>query len=223
MTREGRTRRSFIDPRRAPGRLLLATAFGLACAAGVPVPCPLHLRGLVFWDTGSFMLLALAWNVIFRSTPELTQARAEEEDPGRNTVGVIAVASSLFSLFAGVVVLRNAHAGPGGATVWTALALAAVGLSWSLVHTSYTLRYARLFYRKAHPEGGLLFPGTEKPSDIDFAYFAFGIGMTFQTGDVQVTASRVRRTVMFHALIAFVLNTVIVALALNVMVAFLAR
>mgnify|MGYP000393768841 CR=1 FL=1 len=103
------------------------------------------------------------------------------------------------------------------------LALAAVGLSWSLVHTSYTLRYARLFYRKAHPEGGLVYPGTTHPSDIDFAYFSFGIGMTFQTGDVQVTASRVRRTVMFHALISFVLNTVIVALALNVMVAFLAK
>jgi uncharacterized membrane protein len=219
----GGARRSFVDPRRASGRLLVATAFGLACAAGVPGPCPFHLRGLVFWDTGSFVLLALAWNVIFRSTPELTQARAEEEDPGRNMVWVIAVASSLFSLFAGVVVLRNAHAGPGGSTVWTVLALAAVGLSWSLVHTSYTLRYARLFYRKAHPEGGLVYPGTARPSDIDFAYFAFGIGMTFQTGDVQVTASRVRRTVMFHALISFVLNTVIVALALNVMVAFLAR
>lgn len=215
-----RRRHLFFDPRRATGRLVLASLFGAACAIGVPSPCPLFLRGVVFWDTGSVVLLLLAWNVILRSTPELTKERASAEDPGRSMVWVIAVASSLFSLFAAVFVLRNAHRGPGATQTWTLLGLAAVVLSWLLTHTSYTLRYAKLYYRTQR-EDGLEFPGTPKPSDVDFAYFAFGIGMSFQSGDVAVTSTRIRRTVLGHAMIAFLLNTVIVALALNVLVGFL--
>lgn len=200
--------------------MLASVVLGVICALMVPSPCPFFLRGVVFWDAGTLVLLSLAWVVILRSTPELTKLRAAAEDPGRSMVWVIAVASSLFSLFAAVLVLRNANRGPGGSTLWTVLALAAVAQSWLLTHTSYTLRYARLFYRGSR-EDGLGFPGTPRPCDIDFAYFAFGIGMTFQAGDVTVTCTRVRRTVLGHALISFILNTVIVALTLNVVVGFL--
>ena len=215
----------FFDPRRASGRLLLSVVFGVGCALCIPHRHPMFLRGLVFWDVSSIMLLALHWNVILRSTPEITRVRAAAEDPGRSMVWVIAVASSLFSLFAAVIVLRTAHRGGGGGggggpTEWTLLALAAVALSWLLTHTSYTLRYARLYYRASRNDG-LSFPGTPKPCDVDFAYFAFGIAMAFQGGDVTVTCTRIRRTVLGHALIAFLLNTVIVALALNLVVGFL--
>ena len=79
------------------------------------------------------------------------------------------------------------------------LSLLAVVVAWTLTHTSYTMRYAHLYYRDDNEgEGGLTFPGQHKPDDFDFAYFAFTIGMCFQVSDVMVTSRQIRRAVLFH-------------------------
>jgi uncharacterized membrane protein len=167
----------------------------------------------------------LGWIIIARSSAPETQRRAGADDPGHMMLFVIDVGSSLVGLFAAAVVLRwikGTH--PPAAAAWTAVALASIALSWILTHTSYTLRYAKLYYRDPHrPKGSgcLAFPGTEPPADIDFAYFALTIGMCFQTSDVTVETSEARREVLVHALLSFVYNTMIVALALNLVISLL--
>ena len=52
-------------------------------------------------------------------------------------------------------------------------------------------------------------------ADFDFAYFSFTIGMCYQTSDVTVSSYTIRRTVLVHSMISFAYNTVILALALN--------
>ena len=94
------------------------------------------------------------------------------------------------------------------------LTLASIALSWTMTHTAYTLRYAHLYYRSGGRHG-LQFPGDEAPADIDFAYFAFTVGMCFQVSDVTVSTTACRRAVLLHATLAFVYNTMILALALN--------
>jgi uncharacterized membrane protein len=110
--------------------------------------------------------------------------------------------------------------GQSSGAVWVVIALVSVALSWLLTHTAYTFHYAHLYYNP-NRDGGLIFPGTTAPCDMDFAYFAFTLGMAFQVSDVQVEAPDIRRTTLGHALISFVFNTTILALALNVMFALL--
>ena len=92
--------------------------------------------------------------------------------------------------------------------------------SWALVHTILTFHYAHLYYdddktgNKAN-YGGLQFPNDDTPDYRDFAYFSFVVGMTFQVSDVQVTDKTMRRLVLAHGLISFVLNTFVVALTVN--------
>ncbi|HEY8080089.1 MAG TPA: DUF1345 domain-containing protein, partial [Labilithrix sp.] len=88
-------------------------------------------------------------------------------------------------------------------------------LSWVVTHTAFTLRYAHLYYRKHATAKCFQFPGTDQPSDMDFAYFAFTVGMCFQVSDVVVASSRARRAVLLHAVTSFVYNTTILALSLN--------
>jgi uncharacterized membrane protein len=58
-------------------------------------------------------------------------------------------------------------------------------IAWLLTHTAYTLRYAHLYYRDDEEGiGGLEFPGKEPSDALDFAYFAFTLGMCFQVSDV---------------------------------------
>lgn len=68
-------------------------------------------------------------------------------------------------------------------------------------------------------EGGLDFPGTPEPRGSDFVYFAFVIGMTAQTSDVQITTQRMRSINIVHAIVSFFFNTVLVAAAVNAAVA----
>lgn len=68
--------------------------------------------------------------------------------------------------------------------------------------------------------GGISFPSKEAPDYVDFAYFSFVIGMTFQVSDVQVESRLIRRFVLMHSLISFVFNTIIVALTINTIAGF---
>ena len=95
------------------------------------------------------------------------------------------------------------------------MCLATVALAWGLTHTSFTLRYAHLYYREDEGVGGVEFPGQCVPSYFDFAYFAFTIGMCFQTSDVCITSASIRRAVLLHAVISFGYNTAIIAFVLN--------
>jgi uncharacterized membrane protein len=82
-----------------------------------------------------------------------------------------------------------------------------------VLHTVYTLRYARLYY--SDPVGGIDFNSDDRPSYFDFAYVAFGIGMAFQVADTNIQTTRIRRVVLRHALLSFVFATLIVAVTVN--------
>jgi uncharacterized membrane protein len=205
-----------LSPRTAGGRLTLSIVTAVVATLFTSGDLPLRIRAVVGWDTGALLFVVLAWTTIARATPEKTRARAGIEDPGRRLVFVVALAASLFSLFAAVVVMREIRQlPPPQVPIWTTLALVAVVLSWVVTHTAFTLRYAHLYYRRHSSSKCFQFPGTDAPSDLDFAYFAFTIGMCFQVSDVVVMSSRARRAVLLHAVMSFLYNTTMLALALN--------
>ena len=203
-----------LSPRRAVGRLVLSLAAGVIALLLVPSETAWTVRAMVSWDATATALLVQSWAILARSDGARTEQRASDEDPGGAVVFAIAILSSLFSLLAATLVLREVRGHTAG-NLWLALSLLSVALSWCVTHTEYTFRYAHLYYRGA-VNGGLVFPATERPDDLDFAYYAFTIGMCFQVSDVQITARELRRATLIHALISFVFNTMIVALALNV-------
>ena len=97
-----------------------------------------------------------------------------------------------------------------------------VASSWCLTHTIFTIRYAHLYYAQDDPDApddapgeGLDFPDEKNPDFLDFAYFSFVIGMTFQVSDVQITARPIRRIALLHGLVSFLFNTVVLALSIN--------
>ncbi|MEC8456290.1 MAG: DUF1345 domain-containing protein, partial [Pseudomonadota bacterium] len=66
--------------------------------------------------------------------------------------------------------------------------------------------------------GGLLLPGATQPYFWDFLNFALIRGVACPRADVQNSDRGVRRLSSVHSLTAFVFNTVIVALAVNLAV-----
>jgi len=202
-----------LSPQRSVVRFSLAIVAGIGAALLTPSTIAWTLRFMLVWDVAAATLLLQSWALLLPADANATERRAGTEDPGRNAVFTLAVLSCLFSLFASTLGLRLAR-GHTGNEGWLALSLLSVALSWLLTHTMYTFRYAHLYYR-GERKGGLIFPGTERPDDSDFAYYAFTLGMCFQVSDVQITSRQIRRSSLAHALISFLFNTMIVALALN--------
>jgi uncharacterized membrane protein len=213
-------------PRSATGRFGISVAAGGVSGLVVGLAFPgfgtaVHL--VAGWDAGGLVMLCLAWWLILTADAEEMRERAALVDPGRRTVSLTVVAGCVFSLFAAAVVMRRAeHLTPTSAALGllSTLCMTAVIIAWLLMHTAYTLRYAHLYYRDDDDGiGGLEFPGHDRPDAVDFAYFAFTLGMCFQVSDVTITNRPIRRTALGHALLSFLFNSAILALALNLVFA----
>jgi uncharacterized membrane protein len=177
------------------------------------------------WIGFSASFLIFSWVVIFASHPKGLRNIASELDTSRTLIFLFVLSAAFISLFAIIVLLhKDPHAVKRGWTNYLVLATAAVFCSWALIHTLFTLHYAHLYYtyldENAHATGknagGLDFPGTAVPDYLDFAYFSFVVGMTFQVSDVQITSPVLRRLALLHGLLSFIYNTIIIALSINI-------
>jgi uncharacterized membrane protein len=127
--------------------------------------------------------------------------------------------SSFASMFTVLLIMISKDQSSDWELITVFLSITGMMLSWVMVHTIFTFHYAHLYYDESRddtPEGAALdFPNEKKPDYIDFAYFAFVIGMTFQVSDVEISSRKIRRTALAHSLLAFALNTFVVALTIN--------
>jgi uncharacterized membrane protein len=203
--------------RRPPAGSKVAACFltGAACTAVVWQfirPAPALLMG---WDIAALIYLVMVWGAIYRKSAAVTARLAGEEDPSSPVAELVAVVASVAALVAvGFALVRAGQATGGTKAMLIALGTVSVAVSWLVVHTVYVLRYARTYY--AAPEGGINFHEEERPDYLDFAYFAFTVGMTFQVSDTDISKKGIRRLTLHHALLSYVFGAVILATAINV-------
>src|SRR5262249_13309386 len=145
------------------------------------------------------------------STPETMRDAARDNDANRVTMLVVTALVCL-AVFAAIAAELGTNGRPGAMTIL--LVLGTLILAWLFGNAIYALHYAHLFYVAAPgggDSGGLDFPGCDQPDYWDFVYFAFTLGMTFQTSDIAIRSARLRRIVTMHSLVAFVFNLGILA------------
>lgn len=166
------------------------------------------------WAVACVIYIAWVWIVIGRLDATSTSAHATREDPTRTVADILIVLAGVASLIAVAFVLLQAK-GSHGTTkdLLAGLALASVALSWFLVHTVFTLRYAMLYY--SGQDGGIDFNQKEAPTYLEFAYLAFTIGMTFQVSDTNLESRSIRATALRHGLLSFLFGAVILATTIN--------
>ena len=170
------------------------------------------------WVVFALTFVVSSWVVFFKLPVNEIVVKANKEDGSRLFVMVSVIVSSFASLFT-VLLLMISKNTAGKETITVILAIGGMMISWILVHTIFTFHYAHMFYSKEKGAGavkaGLDFPGNDKPDYLDFAYFSFVLGMTFQVSDVTISAPLIRRTALAHGLLSFALNTFVVALTIN--------
>jgi uncharacterized membrane protein len=191
----------------------------------IPAKIGMPIQLMLSWLTYVFTSLALSWTTILTSHPAEVKDEAHAQDSSRTLVFFFVIAAAFASLFAILILLQSSsHKSNTEALATVIIPLACVAGSWWLMHTVFTLRYAHFYYcdmdddkkgRHVKPEG-LIFPEEKEPDYLDFTYFAFVIGMTFQVSDVQITSKRIRRLAWMHGVLSFAFNTFIVAFTINI-------
>jgi uncharacterized membrane protein len=206
----------------AARRVMVGAAGGaVAAALAVTRGASWSVAALFAEDVAALVFLVWVWSTIATADAPATSRLARSEDASRAAAEAVLIGAGAGSLLAVVFTLGQAgHAGPPERGLLTALAIGSVMLAWMSVHTVYLLRYTRRYY--SPPEGGIDFHG-EAPDYLDFAYLALTIGMTFQVSDTDITAKRVRRAALHHALLSYVFGTVIVAITVSSVAGLLAR
>ena len=197
-------------------------------AAGIAVAVLLHTiantltpltRGLAAWDAGIVGYLATLFYLLRHATPDKIAAKVAATDEGRFFILFISLLAFVASIVAIVAEAGQASAAHGiDKPERVAFVLITVALSWLFVHTTFANHYAHEFYGQGaanEGRGGLIFPGDLDPNFWDFMHFGLVIGVANQTADIQISSKSIRNVVTVHGIIAFVFNTVILALAIN--------
>jgi uncharacterized membrane protein len=198
-------------------RVLITAAIGLLVMLLLLPWVTWGLAVVIGWDAASLAFLASLWPIIVRADGSQVQHLATREDETRGSATVLLLGASVGSL---IGVIYTVHlAGVGSGTTRDLLISAGVLtvlLSWAVVNSVFTLRYAHLYYRS--PAKGIDFEnvdGAERATYIDFAYIAFTIGMCYQVSDTNVRNPRIRGTVLWHALLSYLFGVVIIGGSVN--------
>lgn len=180
---------------------------------------------LTFWDIAALVYLALTWTAFVSAGPaEFAEWARVQSRPrplwvrlvsfGPDHLWIVQAGSLSALIVAGYALPRASELAPQSVFPLLVLGTGVVLSAWFVCHTAYALHYA-LAYFNPDAGGGLEFPGEEEPRFLDFAYFAYAVGMTFGTTDVTVTARRMRRPVLIHSIFSFLFNTIILALTVT--------
>jgi uncharacterized membrane protein len=195
-------------------RAFIAMALGIVAFLLMPAALRLVTRMLIGWDAFVALYVTLVYIMMLRSHHRLIRRNAVLQDDGRFLIPLFTAVGAFASIAAIVFELGASRRG----LPQLGLATLTIALSWAAVHTAFALHYAHDYYRGPKP-GGLQFPSGDEHDRADywdFVYFSFVIGMTAQVSDVGITDKTIRRTATVHGIIAFIYNTALVAVMVNI-------
>lgn len=202
------------EVRKKQTRFTVAVGIALVAAALSGVLLAWEDAPLIGWDAGAAALLFMLWRDFASHDAERTAAIASRDDMDHSTIDVLLIAASVISIAAVAILLTNsAHTNNTASLLSIGFGLLSIVISWAVVHSVYTLRYAVMYYRRR--SSGVDFNDATLPRFSDFAYLAFTIGMTYQVSDTNFKNSEFRSVAIRHAMLSFAFGTVIIATTIN--------
>ena len=199
----------------APWRFLLFLAiFVIAMPLADSRLHSLALSLMAGFDIAALTFLIVVAPLINSGDPALVREHAKQNDANRT--GLIVLTGIVMIVLLAAIGAETMTHRPQPLTKM--LVIATLFIAWLFSNLVYAFHYTHLAYRDRADTGdsGINFPGTSEPVYWDFVYFAFTIGMTFQTSDVTISDPGIRRFATLHALGAFAFNIGVLAFTINV-------
>jgi uncharacterized membrane protein len=194
-------------------------AVGLATGA-----LPRETRIILGLNVFLITLVALTYVAMSSATVDQTIAWAKQKQLIRHTAIIASIAATLIGIAAIAVML---HSQKGEAhwlrTVHLGASMLALLFGWIAAQMTIAVQYMRIYYRHretgpgAHADPELTFPGQSTPDFWDFMYFSFTIAMCFQTSDVSINGTELRRLTLLHAIYSFFFVAAVIGFVVNIL------
>ena len=180
---------------------------------------------LISWEVFCMCLIIMEWITFSTTTIQQIRRQSSLQDSSRMVIFLIILVATLSSFLAILLLVVTKEKFKNQQDLHLIISVAGLILSWFLIHTIFTLRYAHIYYDDDERDptthaAGLSFPEDEAPDYMDFAYFSFVLGMTFQVSDVEIQSKKIRRLAMWHGMLSFGYNTIMIALTINMIAGF---
>jgi uncharacterized membrane protein len=198
-------------------RFVVALCLGAVVAVLLALVATWEVAVLAGWDAAAVSVLLAVRPMLAQADGDQTQHLAMRVDETQSTARLLVLLASVASLFSVAFVLGQAGEESGSERLLLiTLATFTVVVSWTLVNTVFTLRYAHLYFSGSTEAIEFGQPEDDpRPDYRDFAYLAFTIGMTYQVSDTTLRDRGLRRTVLVHAILSYVFGVAIVAAGIN--------
>jgi uncharacterized membrane protein len=216
--------RAVIAPFANRPRMLGAVAVGLVVAlvlSLIPNELRWSTRAILAWDAGLAYFITACLLLMADQRAKDIRERAAGQDEGRGMIlGVVTLATAAALATIGLELSTAQHEHGLVRALHVTLGLVTVAGSWFMAQLIYALHYAHEYYGavEGHARsvrGGLKFPGDGAPDYWDFLHFSIVIGVASQTADIAFTSKTLRRIGTVHSVFAFVFNTAVLALTIN--------
>lgn len=205
------------------GRTVTSLLVGaLVAVATVMLPGDIWL--ILGFDAAALVYVVLFFFLMSVTTPEQAADLSRRTEPSGFLVLIMTLVLSMFSFGMIAVMLDNLSDAPrwlrGVHMIGSVLALF---LSWIVLHIIFGLQYMRMYYDDVHAVPGdadspdLAFPTRPTPDFWDFMYYSFTIAMCYQTSDVTISATDIRRLTLLHAIFSFFYFVLIISLVVNLL------
>lgn len=220
MNTKTQQRKNIIEQMHPVTRLIISLLFAVLPFFLLNNNISLLLLAMASWIVFTMIFLVCSWIVIVKRTVPQIRKKASEDDGSVLFVNLMVLISSFAGMLIVLFIIISKDSTVRESVLFLPSCVLGMVLSWVMVHTIYVFHYAHEYYDSTDKNGnkyigGLVFPEENEPDYLDFAYYSFGLGCTFQVADVNITSRKIRRLTTVHSLISFVLNTFVVALTIN--------
>lgn len=201
-------------------RILLSVILSVVAFFVIPKDENPLVETMTIWIVFASVYLLTGWIILYTRPINEIKKMARKDDGSKLFVYLMVMLSSLASFIIVLLLMISKAEDSSEHAMFIFVSITGILLAWFMVHTLYTFHYAHMYYDNDPDDDtkdaeGLEFPGNNDPDYIDFAYFSFTIGCTFQVSDVEISSRIIRRSVLWHGLLSFALNTFAVALTIN--------
>lgn len=117
-------------------------AYGIA-----PYSIKSLIRLMIGWDTFSIFMVAFGWITFFKTKAKQIRVQAKVQDENRVVIFIIILIATLAGMTAVILLIITNTENKSFSEFKIPIAVAGMLLSWLLIHTTFTLRYAHIFYR----------------------------------------------------------------------------
>lgn len=140
---------NFIVETRPLQRIIICLILAVITFIIIPKNINAYLIATITWTVFALSFLILSWIILFKRSVSEIRVHATKDDGSKIFVFLMVIVSSFASMLMVLLLIISPDSEKDSNGLFLAFSIAAMLLSWIMVHSIFTFHYAHMFYDNA--------------------------------------------------------------------------